>query len=50
MHGDEMHSFTLVAQLAPLKPRAHTHVYLFTWSKHVPLFLHGSDAHSSSSV
>ncbi len=45
-HGDDAHSFTLVAQVVPAYPGRQAHVYAFTPSVHVPPFTHGEDAHS----
>jgi hypothetical protein len=49
MHGDEAQSSTFTSQLKPLKPAPQTQLYANVWSKHVPLFRHGTDEHSSSS-
>ncbi len=46
MHGDDAHSFTFTAHVAPVNPEVHAHTNPFTLSVHTPPFWHGDDAHS----
>jgi hypothetical protein len=41
-----LHESTSSSQWPPDQPAPHVHSYAFTMSVHVPLFMHGDEAHS----